>query len=69
MRQDKASNEENFAKDLDFGAMQLVNQQWLHKSRKKNAEKESSPKRKASHERFLKNVNQSFIKANGVGLD
>ena len=69
MRQNKVSNDENFAKDKDFGAMQQMNQQWIHKSRKKNAAKESSPMRKASHERFLKGINQSFIKANGVGLD
>ena len=46
-----------------------MNQQWIFKSLKKRKDKDVSATRKASHERFLKNINQSFVKANGVGLN
>ena len=52
-----------------YNSVDVMNQQWMYKSLKKRKDKDVSATRKASHERFLKNVNQSFIRANGVGLN
>lgn len=68
MEQSKVSNDENFTKELDFQSQELVNTELLRKTRKVGIDKDEANQRKASHQRFMKNINESFIKANGVGL-
>ena len=68
MIRDKDCNEENFTRELDLSSQEVVNYELIRKTRKISTEKDSSVMRKASHQRFMKGINETFIKANGIGL-